>query len=121
MFLMPSRFEPCGLGQLISLRYGTVPVVRATGGLADTVTDYQAISDRGTGFVFRTYDPVALTLVLGRAIEVFRSPERWRALQQRGMREDHSWSASAGRYLNVYAEAIERARLRAGRSAGTRP
>lgn len=116
IFLMPSRFEPCGLGQLIALRYGTVPVVRFTGGLADTVTDYQPATGRGTGFVFRRYHPVSLTFVLGRALEVYRAPECWRAIQRRGMTEDHSWRVSARRYVDVYHEALDRARLRRGRS-----
>ncbi len=112
VFLMPSRFEPCGLGQLISLRYGTVPIVRSTGGLADTVVDYQAATERGTGFVFRRYHSVSLTMTLGRALEVFRSTERWREIQRRGMAQDLSWDASAKRYVSTYREAMDRARLR---------
>ena len=110
MFLMPSRFEPCGLGQLISLRYGTVPVVRSTGGLADTVTDYQAATRRGTGFVFREYSSVALTLTLGRALEMYRQADRWRELQLQGMQQDVSWAGSAGKYVDVYEDAVTRAR-----------
>lgn len=105
VFLMPSRFEPCGLGQLISLRYGTVPVVRATGGLADTVADYQPSTGRGTGFVFHRYDPVSLVVALARALEIYRQPERWREIQVQGMRKDVSWGASAGRYVAAYREA----------------
>lgn len=108
MFLMPSRFEPCGLGQLISLRYGTVPVVRSTGGLADTVADYQAATRRGTGFVFREYQPVALTLALGRALEAYRDRDRWREIQRQGMQQDVSWRGSAQKYIDAYQEAIER-------------
>jgi starch synthase len=107
LFLMPSRFEPCGLGQMIALRYGTVPVVRSTGGLADTVMDYQPATGRGWGFVFRRYDATALTFALGRALEVYRMPDQWRALQQQGMRQDFSWTASAGRYVDAYREAQE--------------
>ena len=106
LFLMPSRFEPCGLGQLISLRYGTVPLVRWTGGLADTVADYQAASGRGTGIVFRSYDATALALALGRAIELYRQPERWREIRLQGMQRDVSWTASAQRYVEVYEEAL---------------
>jgi len=106
MFLMPSRFEPCGLGQLISLRYGTVPVVRATGGLADTVTDYQPTTRRGTGFVFRLYDSVSLVVALSRALEMYRQPDRWREIQEQGMRQDVSWGASARRYVDAYRDAI---------------
>jgi starch synthase len=105
LFLMPSRFEPCGLGQMIALRYGTVPIVRSTGGLADTVTDYQPMTDRGTGFVFRRYDATALTFALGRALEVYRQPDRWRSLQQQGMAQDFSWDASARKYVDIYREA----------------
>jgi starch synthase len=118
MFLMPSRFEPCGLGQLISLRYGTVPVVRFTGGLADTVADYQPATERGTGFVFRNYHPISLTVAMGRALEVYRAPDRWRAIQLRGMAQDLSWDASAHRYLSAYGEAIDRARRRTGAPTG---
>jgi starch synthase len=107
MFLMPSRFEPCGLGQMISLRYGTVPIVRATGGLADTVTDYQGATGRGTGFVFRRYHSVSLVTAISRALEIYRQPERWREIQLQGMRQDNSWTASAQRYLSLYQEAIE--------------
>jgi starch synthase len=108
MFLMPSRFEPCGLGQLISLRYGTVPVVRLTGGLADTVTDYQPATRRGTGFVFREYQPVALTLALGRALETYREMDRWREIQLQGMKQDVSWKGSAKKYVDVYQRAVDR-------------
>jgi len=104
-FLMPSRFEPCGLGQMIALRYGTVPIVRATGGLADTVQDYQPSTQRGTGFVFRRYDATALTFAVGRALEVYRDAERWRGIQERGMRQDFSWGASAARYVEAYRDA----------------
>jgi len=102
-FLMPSRYEPCGLGQLIALRYGAVPIVRATGGLLDTVRDFDPASDTGNGFVFRPYTPTALEEAILRAQQVFRhDAAAWRRLQQRGMREDFSWDASARRYLAVY-------------------
>jgi len=108
MFLMPSRFEPCGLGQLISLRYGTVPVVRSTGGLADTVADYQPATRRGTGFAFRDYHSVPLAFTLGRALETFRQPDRWVEIQQQGMHQDVSWQQSANRYAEAYQEAVTR-------------
>jgi len=108
---MPSRYEPCGLAQMIALHYGTVPVVRATGGLADTVLDYQGATGRGTGFMFKRYDAMSLVLALGRALEVYRSPERWEHIQQQGMRQDFSWGASAHRYVKAYEEAqVYRAR-----------
>jgi len=105
MFLMPSRFEPCGLNQLYSLRYGTVPIVRATGGLNDTVEDVDDIdapSEAGTGFKFRDYTPAALVETVRRALAAFRDPGRWAAIQQRGMRQDHSWDASAAKYVKLY-------------------
>ena len=101
MFLMPSRFEPCGLNQLYSLRYGTVPIVRATGGLNDTVIDVDE-SPAGTGFKFRDYTPEALVAAVGRAHRAFQDQARWQEIQRRGMREDHSWDASAAEYVKVY-------------------
>jgi starch synthase len=101
LFLMPSRFEPCGLNQMYSLRYGTVPVVRAVGGLADTVEDYDGWS-RGTGFRFTEYAPHALVTAVRRALDVFRDRRAWRGLVARGMAEDNSWERSAGRYEALY-------------------
>jgi starch synthase len=109
MFLMPSKFEPCGLNQMYSLRYGTVPVVRAVGGLADTVRDYSARSTTSTGFVFKEYTADAFLKALWRALEVFHKPERWRALQAAGMREDNSWDHSAREYVTIYSRAIKHA------------
>ena len=97
-FLMPSRFEPCGLGQIISLRYGTIPVVRATGGLADTVTDATANPNKGNGFVFAKYQPEALLEATQRAVEFYRQERGWKALQQRGMAAGSSWKASGKAY-----------------------
>jgi starch synthase len=102
MFLMPSRFEPCGLNQMYSLRYGTVPVVRSTGGLGDTVEDADAAPSSGTGIAFREYTPEALLQAVRRALAAFREPERWAAIAERGMRKDHSWDASAREYVKVY-------------------
>jgi len=102
-FLMPSRFEPCGLGQIISLRYGTVPIVRATGGLADTVTDVTASPRKGNGFVFEAYTPDALLDATRRAMDFFRKRRAWESLQRRGMAADLSWRASAGAYGDLYA------------------
>ncbi len=105
VFLMPSLFEPCGLGQLIAMRYGAVPVVRATGGLADTVRPGE------TGFVFRNYNADELWNALREALHVYRTDmERWRALQRNGMSADHSWGRSARDYQQVYQWAISRAR-----------
>lgn len=112
MFLMPSKFEPCGLNQLYSLRYGTVPVVRATGGLADTVTDYseEALKDgRATGFTFRRYSADALAAAVQRAVDAYADRENWRRLMLNGMAQDWSWKRSAGEYENVYEAALRRA------------
>src|SRR5439155_27243044 len=95
LFLIPSRFEPCGLGQLISLRYGTIPVVRAVGGLATTVRDLDA-DPRGNGFLFTKYEAVAFSDAIARALHRYRAGgEPWRQLRTRAMREDHSWPAAA--------------------------
>ena len=107
IFLMPSRFEPCGLNQMYSLRYGTVPVVRAVGGLADTVDDYAPGNPRSTGFVFEPYTGAALLSALGRALAVFRDRPAWRTLQAAGMRRDNSWDHSAGEYVRIYGKALE--------------
>jgi len=105
MFLMPSRFEPCGLNQMYSLRYGTVPVVRATGGLQDTVHDYDPATGQGNGFTFEEYTPEAMLSALRRAVDLYlRDPEAWQGLMLRGMREDHSWGASAREYLSLYRQ-----------------
>jgi starch synthase len=106
LFLMPSRYEPCGLSQLYSLRYGTVPVVHATGGLDDTVGEFDAASASGTGFKFAPCTPEALRDAVSRAIAVRRDATAWTRLQERGMREDFSWERSAGAYRNLYSELL---------------
>ncbi len=120
IFLMPSRFEPCGLNQMYSLRYGTVPIVRETGGLADTVEDYVegAGSGSGTGFRFGPYDAGALEAAIVRAVAAFRDKAAWRGLQERGMRQDHSWNASAREYVKVYERARTISRVGRSGSAG---
>jgi starch synthase len=112
LFLMPSRYEPCGLNQMYSMRYGTPPVVRATGGLADTVGEFDAATRAGTGFVFERYEAGEMVAALRRALTLFRRPEPWRALQRNGMARDFSWRASADGYDRLYADAL--ARVRAG-------
>ncbi len=108
MFLMPSRYEPCGLNQIYSLRYGTVPVVRATGGLDDTVEQFDPRTLKGTGFKFREYSGEAMLETLRAAISVYRGDQRaWQALMRNGMAQDYSWINSAKEYVKVY----ERARL----------
>jgi len=101
LLLMPSRFEPCGLNQIYSLKYGTVPLVRATGGLDDTIQDYSD-SSTGTGFKFDEYSPEALLGTARRALEVYRMPARWLELVRNGMQRDFSWSRSAQRYVELY-------------------
>lgn len=105
IFLMPSRFEPCGLNQMYSLRYGTVPVVRATGGLYDTVRNHDPRTGEGTGFTFDEPSPRALLRTLRWALATYRNRERWRRIQQVGMCEDNSWAARARQYVGVYERA----------------
>ena len=102
MFLMPSRFEPSGQGQLIAMRYGTVPVVRATGGLVDSVVDADIDPDEGTGFLFAAADPGALVSAVRRAIGAWQDGERWAAIVRRGMTADLSWDVPAARYEEAY-------------------
>lgn len=107
MFLMPSRYEPCGLGQMIAMRYGSVPIVRATGGLDDTVKDFNPATNEGTGFVFESYDAWALYATVIRALENYRYKKTWRTLQKKGMSADFSWNASAKKYVDLYNKALE--------------
>ena len=106
IFLMPSRHEPCGLGQLIAMRYGSVPVVRATGGLADTVDDVDPANDTGVGFVFHRYDPIDFFGAVARALEVYRFPNAWQGVIRRGMARDSSWDVPAAAYELLYADAL---------------
>jgi len=106
IFLMPSLWEPCGLNQMYSLRYGTVPLVRAVGGLADTVQDYAPGRAGATGFVFRGHTAGALLDTLKRALDVFPDKRVWRTLQTAGMAEDHSWDRSAREYVKIYERAM---------------
>jgi starch synthase len=107
-FLMPSRYEPCGLGQMISLRYGTVPIVRHTGGLADTVSDYNPQTERGNGFSFREHSAVALFGAISRALLTMRAAPAWQKLVQNAMASDFSWGRSAQAYVELYQRAIDR-------------
>lgn len=113
MFLMPSRYEPCGLNQIYSLRYGTVPVVRATGGLDDTIEPFDPVTERGTGFKFHEYSGEALLETLKRALAIYQDRNAWKQLMKNGMSRDFSWNASAREYLKVYERAC------ALRAAGT--
>lgn len=106
LFLMPSRFEPCGLNQMYSLRYGTLPIVRATGGLDDTVVNYDPATSEGNGFKFSEYTPAALLSILTWALSVYKRRDVWKVLQRRGMAQNFSWDASARKYVRVYGEAV---------------
>jgi starch synthase len=114
MFLMPSSFEPCGLNQMYSMRYGTVPIVRATGGLDDTVTDYNDAAGTGTGFKFGPYTTIALLEALERARMAFANPSIWKRLQVAGMQQDFSWDRSAREYVKLYESARGRPRAYIG-------
>ncbi|HME90166.1 MAG TPA: glycosyltransferase, partial [Myxococcaceae bacterium] len=111
-FLMPSRFEPCGLNQMYSLRYGTIPIVRATGGLDDTVQDLSAPD--ATGIKFQPYSPSALAAAIHRALELYRNPARLDEVRLRGMRRDFSWTKSAAQYEALY-RSLHSAKIPAGR------
>jgi len=108
MFLMPSRYEPSGLNQMYSLKYGTVPIVRATGGLDDTIEEWDAVKGTGTGFKFEGFDPKDLLVEIDRAIEAFHDKKGWTRLMRNGMAQDYSWSRPAKQYVKVYEEAAQR-------------
>jgi starch synthase len=102
MFLMPSRYEPCGLNQIYSMKYGTIPVVRATGGLADTVTPVGHAAEPGTGFVFTDYTPEAFLKAIYTAMEAYADQDQWRQIMDHAMTQDFSWKVSARKYLELY-------------------
>ena len=106
LFLMPSRYEPCGLNQMYSLRYGTVPVVRRTGGLADSVEHYDPASGRGTGVVFNDFDSAALEWALNTALDLYAQPPHWRRMMSNGMACDFSWQHQGKQYEQLYARLI---------------
>jgi starch synthase len=108
MFLMPSRYEPCGLNQMYSLRYGTIPIVRKTGGLADSVKHFDPASGTGTGCVFNDYDPSGVRWAIETALDWFGSPASWRQLMQNAMAEDFSWSRQAAQYDALYRGLVTR-------------
>jgi starch synthase len=112
MFLMPSKYEPCGLNQIYSLKYGTVPIVRKTGGLADTVMDYdeylQMGKKTGNGFSFKEYNGFGLTDSVERAIKYYHKKEVWNTIIMNGMNEDFSWAKSAEKYVEMYKKAIKK-------------
>jgi starch synthase len=108
MLLMPSRYEPCGLAQMIAMRYGCVPIARATGGLIDTIHDYSTGVDSATGFLWQNQKDVEFAHLLISAIRVFsKHPSDWLKLQQNGMRMNNSWQNSAARYFDLYNKLIK--------------
>src|SRR5256885_7925200 len=111
LFLMRSRYEACGLNQIYSLRYGTIPVVRATGGLDDTIEQFDPGTGQGTGFKFHIYSAEALLAALREALLVYQDTAAWRKMQRNAMAKDFSWDASATEYIRLYETARE-ARIR---------
>ncbi len=111
MLLMPSRFEPCGLTQMLAMRYGSIPIVHRTGGLADTVREFDPATNTGNGFCFTRYDPFHLFAAVVRALEVYKFANTWQDLMQRAMLADYSWDASAEQYVALYRRAQELQRI----------
>ena len=104
IFLLPALFEPCGIGQLIALRYGTIPLVRETGGLRDTVNDYDEMTGIGNGFTFSHYNAYDMLIIIRKALKVYRDKKRWEALVSSALREDHGWGVPARQYLKLYRQ-----------------
>jgi starch synthase len=107
MYLMPSLFEPCGLNQMYSFAYGSVPIVRATGGLQDTVHEFDMATKKGNGFVFEEYKAADMLDALERALAVYKDKATWRKLVKNGMGEDHSWNNSSKKYEDVYRKILQ--------------
>lgn len=111
IFLMPSRYEPCGLDQLYCLRYGTIPVVRAVGGLEETIVDYDAAQGTGTGFKFKEYNAEALQQAVQRALELYQDPKAWDKLRQQAMAQEFTWEKAAARYQELYEKAYHKRQM----------
>ena len=103
LFLMPSKFEPCGLGQLIAMTYGSIPIVRETGGLKDTVVPYNPVEKTGVGFTFKTYNSYDMLDAVWRAYGTFFDKENWKAVTSNAMKQDFGWKVSAKKYLDIYS------------------
>ena len=111
-FLMPSKFEPCGTSQLISLKYGTIPLVRATGGLADTISGFDARTQQGNGFSFTDYNETALLKCIEHALVIYQNRQMWNVLVKNAMHCDYSWEAAARKYVDLYAKAMEKHKIK---------
>ena len=109
MFLMPSQYEPCGLNQMYSLRYGTIPIVRRTGGLADSVRHFDPATGEGTGCVFNDYDSPAVLWAINTALDWFNDGRSWPRLMQNAMRENFSWERQVERYVELFRATAQRA------------
>ena len=108
IFLMPSRYEPCGLGQMIALRYGAIPVVRKTGGLADTIEEFDPATGEGNGFLFTGFTPTEFLDAVKRAHQCYAKPEVWRGLVRKALDTCFSWEGSATKYVELYRKAREK-------------
>jgi starch synthase len=115
---MPSRYEPCGLGQLIAMRYGCVPIARKTGGLSDTIHDYEPLASKGTGFLFSDYTPPAMQDAVKRALCVYTDSEKMHRMMSTCMMMDFTWTNSAKKYIELYKVAARRKKLRKGIAYG---
>jgi len=107
IFLMPSQYEPCGLNQMYSLRYGTVPIVRRTGGLADSVVHFDPATGSGTGIVFNDFDAAAMNWALDTALQWYAQPQLWERIVQNAMRQDFSWDTQTNEYLKLFAGLLQ--------------
>jgi starch synthase len=107
IYLMPSMYEPCGLNQMYSLIYGTVPIVRETGGLADTVVNYNEETGEGNGFVFKKYDADTFLKEIKRALKIFEDTKTWQKIMKAGMKSDFSWLSSAKKYIDLYKKVLD--------------
>jgi starch synthase len=108
IFLMPSRYEPCGLDQLYCLRYGTIPVVRAVGGLEETIVEYDPASGRGTGFKFKRFDPDEFWAAITRALSLYGNPTAWEQVREQAMRQEFGWPEAAASYIEIYQKARQK-------------